>query len=214
MHSAGLSADPNVGDKNAFGNGTFNTPSLIEAADTAPFFHDAIEINSKGVINIDNAVTFYANVAFTSSVAARQLEERFGTPLVLSAEDSGKIARFLRVLNAVLNVDIATQRLDAASTLADQLGDERADVQLKLLELSRVEVDDALDDLNAGGSAIYPVAVEGIQAARVAIEAGLAAGSAGDRQNAIDDARASMRSIRGEFGTHVDFQLGEGNLMY
>ena len=87
-------------------------------------------------------------------------------------------------------------------------------MQLKLLELSRAEIDDALDDLNAGGSAIYPVAVEGIQAARVAIDAGLAAGSAGDRQSPIDEARASMRRIRGEFGTHLDFQLGEGNLMY
>ena len=35
---SGLNADPNVGQKNAFGNGTFNTPSLIEAADTGPFF--------------------------------------------------------------------------------------------------------------------------------------------------------------------------------
>jgi cytochrome c peroxidase len=47
----GFGSEPNP--RGGFGNGTFNTPTLIEAADSGPFFHDnAIE-------TIEEAVGFY-----------------------------------------------------------------------------------------------------------------------------------------------------------
>src|SRR5947209_3881127 len=49
------------------GDGTFNTPPLVEAADTGPFFHNnAIE-------TIEGAVAFYDGDSFNNSPAGRDL---------------------------------------------------------------------------------------------------------------------------------------------
>src|SRR6478735_8064005 len=90
-----------IGFNNAFGDGSFSVPPLIEAADTGPFFHN----NARGP-DIENAVAFYASAPFGFSPAAVALEARFGSPLNLGAQDSFHIARFLRVLNSAFNADI------------------------------------------------------------------------------------------------------------
>jgi cytochrome c peroxidase len=46
-----------------FGNGTFNTPPLVKAADTGPFFHN------NAVETIEKAVNFYHSGAFNRSPA-------------------------------------------------------------------------------------------------------------------------------------------------
>ncbi|HET9952884.1 MAG TPA: hypothetical protein VFQ61_00190, partial [Polyangiaceae bacterium] len=117
------------GTPNSLGNGTFNPPPLIEAADTGPFFHN----NARGP-EIEDAVAFYASAPFKNSPAAAELDKRFGASLELAAFDSANIARLLRVLNAAFNLDIALQRLNAANTLASSSGDQGADVQQRLIE--------------------------------------------------------------------------------
>jgi hypothetical protein len=212
-------AEPNfdasgIGFPESFGNGTFNPPPLIEAADTAPFFHNNFRPNVDQPPEIEDAVAFYARVAFTFSPAAEALVERFGE-FNLAPLDSFAIARFLRVLNAALNLDIARQRLDAAQTLVNRFGDTRADVQRKLMELARVEVDDALEVLaGAATGPIHPSAADALEAAKDEIDAGLAASSASTRQNRISNALSRIRNGRDQFGANIDFQLGQGNLMY
>ncbi|WP_437968732.1 hypothetical protein WMF04_05295 [Sorangium sp. So ce260] len=204
------------GTPDAFGNGTFNPPPLIEAADTPPFFHNNLQINSRGAQDINDAVNFYASATFKASVAAQELDVRFGAPLDLQPLDAAAIARFLRALNGAFNVDIAKQRLSAALVLVDRFANTRADVQQKLMELARVEIDDALEVMGDPDSptALYPAALNQLNLARVEIGQGLSAGSAAERRNRVVNAIARVTTARAEFGQNIAFVLGQGNLMY
>lgn len=203
----------NFGITNAFGDGTFNPPPLIEAADTAPFFHNAFRATDKqgGGGDIDGAVGFYATPAFRASPGAKLLDERFGAPLELQPVDSFAIAQFLRILNAAFNVDIASQRLQAASTLAPRFNDTRSDIQKGLLELAVAELDDALEVLTAN---TYPDARERLSKAKDEIALGLGAEAWSERQSRTANALAQCRSARSHFGANIDFVLGTGNLMF
>jgi hypothetical protein len=198
---------------NAFGDGTFSPPPLIEAADTAPFFHNAFRFQTRFPDDIEEAVNFYRlpNDAFGRSQGGRFLEARFGTRLALDGVDSAHIARFLRVLNGAFNLDIARQRLDAAWLLADRFGDSGSEIQRRLMELAVVEVDDALEVLPQDGD-IYPGVRALLLEAKDDVAEGLSAFSA--RKTHITSALAQIATGRGRFGTNITFQLGQGNLMF
>jgi hypothetical protein len=208
-----------VGDgiNDGFGNGTFSPPPLIEAADTPPFFHNAFHFQSRLPDDIDEAVNFYRlpSNAFGRSQGGRELEQRFGTALVLDGVDAAAIARFLRVLNAAFNLDIARQRLEAASTLAGSFGAEGADIQKRLMELAIVEVDDALEVLRVrDDSEIHPDTCDLLLQAKDEVALGLNATSPTERQARIANALARIVNGRGRFGSNIDFELGQGNLMF
>jgi hypothetical protein len=203
------------GQFNGFGNGSFNPPPLIEAADTAPFFHNNLKQISSGPENINDAVLFYSVLgSFLGSPAAEELNETLG-PLDLDGSEAADIARFLRVLNAALNADIARQRLDAVATLIDAFGDERVDVQRKLLSLARAEVEDALQVLIDGNpeAAPNPVAIEHLGVARDEIDRAIAA-SRDERELRTVTAIDEVGAARAELGDGIEIELGEGNLMY
>jgi len=201
-----------AGELNAFGNVTFSVPPLIEAADTGPFFHN----NARGP-EIENAVAFYASTPFGFSPAAIALEARFGTPLNLGPVDSLHIARFLRVLNSAFNADIAIQRLSAAATLVARFGNTRADIQTKLMDLAREELNDALAVLSSPAVnpvLLNPAAQSSISQANAQIAAGIAASTAAQRQTRINSALSFVRSARNQLGTNITFQMGQGNLVF
>jgi hypothetical protein len=211
------SAHPNIdtfddGTLNGFGDNTFSPPPLIEAADTAPFFHNAFRAFSNSNDDIENAVQFYSLIPFSLSKGGKALEQRFGTPLNLSAQDGTLIARFLRILNGALNIDIARQRLEAANALAMRFGDTRADIQRRLMELAVVEMDDALADL-AGGD-IYPIAQQRLGESKDEIALGLAATTWSVRHNRISNAISRCLNARDLFGSNITYVLGKGNLMF
>src|SRR6478736_3386459 len=194
-----------IGFDNAFGDGSFSVPPLIEAADTGPFFHN----NARGP-DIENAVAFYASAPFGFSPAAAALEARFGSPLNLGAQDSFHIARFLRVLNSAFNADIALQRLGAANTLVARFGNTRADIQTKLMDLAREELNDALAVLSSPAVnpvLLNPAAQSSISQANAQIAAGIAASTAAQRQTRIDSALSFVRSARNQLGTNINFQM-------
>ena len=74
------------------GDGRFNTPSLIEAADTAPSFHD------NSAATIEDAVRFYTTATFANSTEGQTLNVR------LERRDIVAIAALLRTLNAIENI--------------------------------------------------------------------------------------------------------------
>ena len=140
---------------NGLGDNTFNTPPVIEAADTLPGFHNDSGPTPEAI------VPFYITEDFRRSQASADLIARFGTPIEFTPADGDRMARFMRIINAALNLDIAKQRLEAAQTLANQFHDTRADIQQTLMRLAEVEIDDALLDLNDGLNPVqpcYPVA--------------------------------------------------------
>jgi hypothetical protein len=86
-----------------FGNGRFNTPSLVESADTPPFFHNNL------VTTIEQAVEFYGTPAFNTSPSGRVI---FG--IDLDQVQVNQVAAFLRVINALENIRSAEEKLTSA----------------------------------------------------------------------------------------------------
>ena len=198
-----------LGFNNSLGNGTFSPPPLVEAADTAPFFH-----NNQFGSEIEDAVFFYLG-PFTTSPAAALLTQRFGTPINFSTPDGFAIARFLRALNIAFNLDIAKQRARAALTLFNRFRDTRVDVQIKLLQLAENELNDALFVLGSNRTTqpFYPVSVDRIGLAKTEIEAAIAS-PASSRGGHISNAVSRIENARDPIGANITFNLGQGNLMF
>jgi hypothetical protein len=84
-----------------FGNGTFNVPPLVEAADTGPFFHN------NAFRTIEGAVSLYDGEAFNNSPAGRQVGG-----IELDGTQIEAIAAFLRVINALENIRESVELLE------------------------------------------------------------------------------------------------------
>jgi hypothetical protein len=80
------------------GDGTFNTPSLVEAADSGPYFHN------NAVETIEAAVAFYSSGAFNNSMAGQLIVAETGSGINLDQAQSAAVASFLRVINALENI--------------------------------------------------------------------------------------------------------------
>lgn len=91
------------------GDGTFNTPPLVEAADTGPFFHD------NSVATLEAAVAFYDGESFNNSPAGKALAGATGSGIRLDATQTQAIASFLRVLNALENIRSGIELLESAA---------------------------------------------------------------------------------------------------
>jgi hypothetical protein len=138
------------------GDGTFNIPPLVEAADAGPFFHNnAIE-------TIEGAVAFYDGEAFNNSPAGRALAavdpnkvgiELDGTQIVA-------IAAFLRVINALENI---RQTIELLESSAEKGFAERKEAR-ELLKRALSETQDSIKVLDGGG--LHPEAVAHLQKAK------------------------------------------------
>jgi cytochrome c peroxidase len=117
----------------------FNSPPVVESADTGPFFHNHT------VADIESAVAFYGSPAFKAGLAPSAI------PIDISDDPNDPevqaIAAFLRVLNALENIrssiDVAA-RGRAMSAVADQRD---------LARLAEAETQDALQVLSGGALA-------------------------------------------------------------
>jgi cytochrome c peroxidase len=83
-----------------FGNGDFNVPSLYEAADTPPYFHNG------AVATLEDAVAFYNTSTFDTVSGAA-----FAAPS-LSAQDVESVGAFLRTINALVNIAQVRRRAE------------------------------------------------------------------------------------------------------
>ncbi len=129
------------------GDGTFNTPPLVEAADTAPFFHN------NTVQTIEAAVAFYDGEAFNNSPAGRALAaaDPQGKGIELDGTQIQAIAAFLRVLNTLENIRQSLELLEAS------LQQSTAGRAQELLRRAIRETDDSIQVLEGGG--LHPEAV-------------------------------------------------------
>ncbi len=133
------------------GDGTFNTPTLVEAADTGPFFHN------NSVETIEGAVAFYNGDAFNNSPAGQLLIGATGSGINLDGTQVVAVAAFLRVINALENIR-------AATALLEQSEDERRGPARETLRLADFETEDAIQVLAGGG--LHPEAVFHLEEAR------------------------------------------------
>ena len=129
------------------GDGTFNTPPLVEAADTGPFFHN------NAIATIEGAVAFYNGAAFNNSPAGRALAsaDPRGVGIRLDATQVVAVAAFLRVINVLENIRESIMLLEASLTVSSS-GERR-----RLLERAFHETDDSARVLEGGG--LHPEAV-------------------------------------------------------
>jgi len=142
------------------GDGTFNTPPLVEAADTGPFFHN------NAIDTIEGAVAFYNGDAFNSSPSGRFLAgiDPKGIGIKLDATQVVAVAAFLRVINALENVRSGTDLLEDSLRHGSFAGDRTAE----LVRRAAAETNDGINVLRAGG--LHPQAVAHLEKAAKLIE--------------------------------------------
>ncbi len=137
------------------GDGTFNTPPLVESADTGPFFHN------NAIATIEEAVAFYNSDAFNNSPAGQVLADfdPNGVGIQLEATQVEAIAAFLRVLNALENI---RQSID----LLERSLNRRIKRKLarELLEQTVHETGDTIRVLQGAG--LHPQAIPHLQEAK------------------------------------------------
>jgi mono/diheme cytochrome c family protein len=131
------------------GDNTFNTPPLVEAADTGPFFHN------NAVATIEAAVGAYNSAAFNNSPAGQVIRATTGSGIALDATQVQAIAAFLRVINAAENIRQSEAYLTGAAVAGD-----RKDA----LKLAGVEAGHAIEVLSA--AKLHPTAVSDLQRAQ------------------------------------------------
>lgn len=192
------------GDLDCFGNGNFNTAPLIEAADTAPFFHN------NTAATIEDAVRFYGGPPF-----APPAQPIFpNDPVTVN-----RVGAFLRVMNASFNLQIAIQRNEAALVLtpggfAPESNGVKATVN-KLLDLSNDESEDALQVLTGGPLGnLGPTATSAIQSAISFNNQAIAATSNSQRRSLIIKALDQLKAANSSLGSGTGFKLGTGNLLF
>jgi cytochrome c peroxidase len=147
----GFGASPNPIPQLGFGDGSFNIPPLVEAADTPPFFHN------NAIATLEGAVAFYNSDAFNNSRGARQI----GGGIHLDTTQIEAVAAFLRVINALENIDSAIRLQRSA------LKSRNAARRARFVARSAGEIEDAIEVL--AGASLHPDAVTLLDKARSSV---------------------------------------------
>lgn len=136
----GFGREPNPPEPNSpesFGNGTFNTPPLVEAADKKAFFHNNL-CNS-----VECAVAFYSSAAFNNSPSGSF------APIALGQVETFQVAAFLRAINALENIRAATAKLENAQSGLNSQAYTLPQLQ-RLFRLASADIQDAYRVLDEG----------------------------------------------------------------
>ena len=166
------------------GNGEFNTPPLVEAADTGPFFHN------NSVETVEGAVAFYNGDAFNNSPAGQLLLNATGSGINLDGTQVVAVAAFLRVINALENIRASTELLDDVAQAIDSSG-AREDM---LLERALHEANDAIQVLAGGG--LHPGAASRLEAATQSIRSAKSTSNPRTRARYAREAMVSQNDAR------------------
>lgn len=179
-HDGGFGSTPANPD-GTFGNRTFNTPPVVEAADTPPFFHNNLATTLEDVVNFYNGPVF-------NDPNNRPLSAQFR----FTDTELKQLVVFMRAINVLQNIDVATRELQEIRKLGNVTG---RDANTRL-QTAFEDTDDAIRVLNDGG--LYPAAVDRLDVARARIAQAQTSTDADQRrmlvQQAIDELNAA-RSI-------------------
>jgi exonuclease VII small subunit len=165
------------------GSGEFNTPSVVEAADTGPFFHN------NSVDTIEAAVAFYNGDTFNNSPAGQLVIGATGSGINLDATQVAAVAAFLRVVNALDNARASDELLDGAYPSFAVTPDR----QVNLLRRATFELEDAIQVLS--GANLHPKASSHLQSARTLVQEAMEQSGTSRRQG-VEDAREEIARAR------------------
>ena len=160
------------------GDGTFNTPVLVEAADTAPFFHSNVVNTIEEAVNFYNSTQFNNAPGFGANIGGINLE----------ATEVAAVGAFLRVINALENIRSAVN-METRARNAKFLNDA-----VDLLKLSISELTDAVDVLHGAG--LHPEAQIKLRRAIELDQQAMTTSSRSARQALIDEAIALKNAAR------------------
>jgi mono/diheme cytochrome c family protein len=121
------------------GDGEFNIPPVVEAADTEPFFHN------NSVATLEGAIAFYNGEAFNNSPAGQLIAQASGSGINIDAAQVDAVAAFLRVLNALENIRgsiVALERVAATPALNERIARRLSGAHADIHDAVRV-LDDA-----------------------------------------------------------------------
>jgi cytochrome c peroxidase len=167
-----------VNPDGGFGNRTFNTPPVVEAADTAPFFHNNVVATLEGVMD------FYTGSEFNNP--DRPLSARFSFTQV----QKDQIAGFMRAINTLQNIDVARRELEEILAI---IGNPQQE-QNRRLQTALDDTQDAIDVLTGG--IIFPSAVPHLTAARTRIEEAQQSSVSSQRRTLVQQAIAELVAAR------------------
>jgi hypothetical protein len=162
------------------GDGTFNTPVLVEAGDTGPFFHSNVVNTIEEAVNFYNSTQFNTAPGFGAQIGGINLE----------ATEVAAVGAFLRVINALENIRSALE-IETRARNAKFLNDS-----VDLLKLSISELEDAVDVLHGGG--LHPEAQQKLRRAIELDQQALTTNSRATRQALIDQAIALKNDARAD----------------
>lgn len=163
----------------AFGDGTFNIPPLVEAADTPPFFHN------NGAATLEESVAFYGTTAFNCSPGGRAV----GGIAFASADEVTKVSNFLRVLNVLENIRASDAFLGDANAEAGLAGARPK------LEAALADIGDGLRVLGQTGLHRKDAAKE-LKSAQTYVTAAVRLSNRTARNVLLNRARASLERAR------------------
>lgn len=166
------------------GDGTFNTPPLIEVADTGAFFH-----NNQST-TLRNAIQFYSTDAFQDSPAGRLLASMDSGGVVIDITNTGgaQIEAFLTVLNSLENIRSALAYQETARSKPFP------SAQLPM-SLALAELDDALQVLI--DQRLHADAQSRLQNAHTLVQAAMAIENDEVRASLLTQARGEERTAGG-----------------
>jgi cytochrome c553 len=172
-----------------FGNRTFNTTTLIEAADTPPFFHNNV------AETLEDAVAFYSTASFAESGAGQLLAglDSGGIGIQLTTAQSNAVAAFLRVLNTAENIRASDDFLAVARGASIADGKE-------LIGLAEADTHDGVEVLIDGGF-LHPNATLLLVTALLFEDVAEAQNVKLFRNLFIDAARAALSDAKADLGT-------------
>jgi cytochrome c peroxidase len=165
---------------------TFNTPVVVEAADSGPFFHD------NSITTIEGAVEFYNSDSFNNSPIGRNIKslDPNGLGIHLEPTEVEAVAAFLRVINVLENLRSSAD-LDSRAKAANGFSQAQ-----ELLKLSLSELDDAIKVL-AGGH-LHPEAQQKLRQAAAINALALVTPNSTLRNQLIHQATALKTSARSD----------------
>jgi hypothetical protein len=167
-----------------FGNRTFNLAPVVEAADTAPFFHNNL------VDTLERVVGFYNGPEFNNP-RAPAARFNFNPPQV------DQLADFMRGINTLQNIDVASRELqELLASLSDPIEEQN-----KRLQTAFDDTQDAIDVLNEGG--IFATAVSRLTEARNFIAQAQASGSGSQRRTLAQQAITKLGEARNIVATQT-----------
>ena len=179
-----------TGDQPCYGDGRFNTPPLIEAADTAPYFHN------NAVSTLEESIASYNSDAFNTSPGAltSKLADR---RVKLDSTQVVAVASFLRAVNALENLRLS-DRLDNQAMAVRAKGKATA---RELANLGHEENLDAIEVLKEGKlGAYWRVVLKLEDAAALQVRAQKAESRAG-RNRLLQRALAAKHEARAMIAT-------------